>query len=259
MRGIAVPVLADPVEGPTVTYGVGPASINLMTRDERWARVTFDNLDSLRVSRGEHDPYPNDWQEGEPLHWVSIVAPSPWLRERYAYEKRHYGQAYQFGGDVDEMLRDFSHYLFRFHDQFVEVLCRGIWFEVADEPLGNRDPDSKHPLLDLPPSFVSESFEAHGIRCQVRRNPRPLGEIIKDAELCSQKLFQFAAELDGAANVTWTAAVRVRDGRVRSVLQSYFGKVERTFDGVATLEDTRPCVEEWLREVKDRRARMKTG
>src|SRR5262245_2418765 len=98
MRGIAVPVRADSVVSPTVTYGDGPASIQLMTHDERWARVSFEKLDSLRVSRGEYDPYPSDWQEGDPWRWVSIVAPSPWLRERYDYENRHYGEAYEFGG-----------------------------------------------------------------------------------------------------------------------------------------------------------------
>ena len=87
LRGIAVPVQPDPVEGPLVGYGNGPASINLMTRGGRWARVTFEKLDSLRVSRGEYDPYPNAWKEGDPLHWVSVVAPSPWLRERYEYER----------------------------------------------------------------------------------------------------------------------------------------------------------------------------
>ena len=140
MHGIAVPVLADSVEGPTVAYGAGPASINFVTQDERWGRVTFEKLDSLRVSRGEYEPYPSDWKEGDPVHWVSVVAPSPWLRERYGYEKRHYSQAYEFGGDVDEMLRDFSHYVFSFHDQFVEVLCAGIWFESADGCIGNREP-----------------------------------------------------------------------------------------------------------------------
>jgi len=256
MRSIAVPVVADSVESPAVRYGDGQASINLMTQDERWARITFEKLDSLRVSRGEYDPYPSDWKEGDPLHWVSVVVPSPWLHERYEYEKRHYGQAYEFGGHVDEMLSDFSHYVFTFHDQFVEVLCAGIWFELADEPIGNRDLDTNHPLLDLPPSFVSESFEAHGITCQIRRNPRPLDAIIKDAELCSQKLFQFAAELDGSSSVSWTASVRARDGRVRSYLKSYFGTVEQTFDGVATLEDVLPRVEHWLREVGERRRQM---
>jgi hypothetical protein len=151
MRGIAVPVLADSIEGPIVTYGAGPESINLVTQDERWGRVTFEKLDSLRVSRGECEPYPSDWKEGDPVHWVSVVAPSPWLHERYEYEKRRYSQAYEFGGDVDEMLRDFSHYVFSFHDQFVEVLCAGIWFESADECIGAQELGPNHPLLDLPP------------------------------------------------------------------------------------------------------------
>lgn len=256
MRGIAVPVQADSVAGPVVTYGDGPASINLLTRDELWARVTFEQLDSLRVSRGEYAPYPSDWKEGDPLHWVSIVAPSPWLRERYDYEKRHYANAYGFNGDVDEMLSDFVHYVFSFHDQFVEVLCAGIWFELANAPIGHREPDESHPLLDLPPSFTVESFEASGITCQVRRNPRPLEEILQDAELCSQKLFQFAPELDGSANVSWTVDVRVRDRKVRSRLKSFFGKVEQTFDGVVGLENVRPRIEQWLREVSERRRQM---
>ena len=255
MRGIAVPVLADSVEGPIVTYGAGPASINFLTQDERWGRVTFEKLDSLRVSRGEYEPYPSDWREGDPVDWVSVVAPSPWLRERYEYEKRHYGQAYEFGGDVDEMLRDFSHYVFSFHDQFVEVLCAGIWFESADECIGNREPGPNHPLLDLPPSDLA-SFEAHGITCQIRRNPRPPDEIVKDAMLCSQKLLQFAADLDGSAHVSWTLALRVRGERVRSYLKSYFGKVEETFEVIATLEDARPRVDEWLRQVREGRKQM---
>jgi len=255
MRGIAVPVLADSVEGPIVTYGAGPASINFVTQDERWGRVTFEKLDSLRVSRGEYEPCPSDWKEGDPVHWVSVVAPSPWLRERYEYEKRHYSQAYEFGGDVDEMLRDFSHYVFSFHDQFVEVLCAGIWFESADECIGNRERGPNHPLLDLPMSDLA-SFEAHGITCQIRRNSRPLDEIVKDAMLCSQKLLQFAADLGGSASVSWTLDLRVRDENVRSYLKSYFGKVEETFEGIATLEDVRPRVEEWLRQVRERRKQM---
>ena len=256
MRGIAVPVLADSVQAPIVTYGDGPASINLTTHDGRWARVTFEKLDSLRVSRGEFEPYPSDWQEGDPIHWVSVVTPSPWLGERYEYERQHYGRAYEWGGDVDEMLRCFSHYVFRFHDQFVEVICAGIWFELAEAPIGSADLDDGHPFLDLPPSAHAASFEAHGITCQVRRNQRPLAAIVKDAELCSQKLFQFAAELDGSASVSWTADVRVREAKVKTHLKSYFGTVEQTFNGVAAWEEMRPQVEQWLHEVKERRRQM---
>jgi hypothetical protein len=249
-------VRAHSVDGPIVTYGDGPASINFVTSDERWGRVTFEKLDAIRVSRGEYRPYPDDWKEGDPHHWVSVVERSPWLRERYEYEKLHYGQAYEFTGDVDEMLRDFSHYVFHFHDQFVEALCAGIWFEVAEECIGSREPDSSHPLRDLPPSSDSESFEAYGITCRVRRNPRPIDDIVSDAALCSQKLLQFAADLDGSSSVSFTLALRVREGSVRSYLTSYFGKVEESYDRIATLEDVRPRVEEWLRQVKERRKEM---
>jgi hypothetical protein len=254
--GIAVPELADSVLSPIVSYGDGPASINFVTADGRWGRVTFEKLDSIRVSRGEYEPYPSDWKEGDSLHWVSVVAYSPWLRERYEYEKLHYGQAYEFTGDVDEMLRDFSHYVFSFHDQFVEILCAGIWFETAEEYIGNREPDSNHPLQDLPPSSEPDFFEAYGITCHIRRNARPLDEIVKDAALCSQKLLQFAAALDGSTHASWTLTLRVREGKVRSYLTSYFGKVEESYDGIATLEDVRPCVEEWLRQVRERRKQM---
>jgi hypothetical protein len=255
MRGIAVPILADLVEKPIVTYGAGPTSINFMTQDERWGRVTFEKLDSLRVSRGEYEPYPMDWNGGRRVHWVSVVSPSSWLRERYEYERRCYGQAYEFSGDVDEMLRDFSHYVFSFHDQFVEVLCAGIWFELADVCIGDRELGPNHPLLDLPPSDA-DSFEAHGITCQIRCNPKPLDELMENAMLCSQKLLQFAAHLDGSACVNWTLDFRVRDEGVQSYLKSHFGKVEKTFEGIAALEDVRSHVEEWLRQVRERRKQM---
>jgi hypothetical protein len=123
--------------------------------------VTFEKLDSIRVSRGEYEPYESSCSDGDPNRWVSTVANSPWLLERYEYEKHHYGNAYEFGGDVSEILRDFSHYVFHFHDQFIEVFSAGIWFETDDEYIGDREPDSDHPHRDLPASSVSDSFGAH--------------------------------------------------------------------------------------------------
>ncbi len=251
-----MPVERDPVEKPFVAYGGGPASINFVTNHGRWGRVTFEKLDSIRISRGEYEPYPSDWKPGDELYWVSVVASSPWLRERYEYEKQHYGEQYEFTGDVEEMLRDFSHYLFSFHDQFVEVVCAGIWFEVSEEFLGNSDPSADHPLLDLPPSESPDRFEAHGITCQVRRNTRPLDHVLEEAKLCSQKLLQFAAELDGSASVSWTLTVRVHDGVMRTHLKDYFGHVKQSYDGIPALEDVRPHVEEWLQEVHERRKQM---
>jgi hypothetical protein len=168
-------------------------------------------------------------------------------------EKRHYGSAYDFNGDVEEMQRDFAHYLFRFHDEYVEALCGGIWFETADHPIGNRAPDPDHPLLELPSSREPDRFEAHGITCQIRRNHRPLTDVVRDAQLCSQKLLQFAAELDGSASVSWTLSVQARDGRIRSKLEQRFGRPIVHYDGVAALDDVRPHIEAWLGEVSQRR------
>jgi len=257
MLGIVVPVISDPVLGPTVTYdevlesGDVLTSIKFLTDDDQWARVTFDHLDSIRVSRGEFNPYPTDWKPGDQLYWVYEVVPSPWLLERYEYEKKYYAHAYEFDGDVDEMLRDFSHYVFRFHDQFVEALCAGIWVER----LGSEEVSATHPLRALPRPALPDLIEADGLVCEIWPNTRLMDQILEDAKLCSQKLFQFVLSSDNS-NFAWTLAVRVRNGKVRSSLRRGFGPVRATFEGVATLEQVRPYVESWLQEVSERRKRM---
>ena len=262
MVGIPVPLIADPVAGPTVIYGEELesggtlTSIEFLTEDDGWARVTFERLDSIRVSRGEYDPYPRDWKRGDAIHWVSEVIPSPWLLERYEYEKQHYGQAYEFGGDVNEMLRDFSHYVFTFHDQFIEALSAGIWIERFDESSDSEKVSATHPLRDLRRPATPDLIEAYGMVCEVWPNTRPMDQILEDAKLCSQKLFQFALVLDMVQDVNWTLAVRVHHGKVRSSLRPSFGPVHATFDGVATLAHVRPHVESWLQEVMERRKRM---
>jgi hypothetical protein len=262
MRGFRVPVMADAVAGPTVTYGEElPSgreltSIQFLTSDDGWARVTFERLDSIRVSRGEYEPYPSDWKPGDEIHWVYEVAPSSWLLERYEYEKKHYGRAYEFTGDVDEMLRDFTHYVFTFHDQFVEALAAGIWIEMVDVSDATPELSPTHPFRNLPRPKNPDLIEAHGLHCEIWPNTRPIDELLEDAKLCSHKLLQIASVLDGNTNVFWTLAVRVRDGKVRSSLKPSIGKVRATFDGVAGVEDVRPHVESWLQEVKERRKQM---
>lgn len=253
---IDVPVVADPVEAPTVTYSEGATSIKFLTQDDRWARVTFEKLDSIRICRGEYDPYPSERKGGHPIRWVSEVIPSPWLRERYEYEKRYYGQAYEWTGDVDGMLRDFSHYVFTFHDQFVEVIAAGIWFETFEESLDIEEPGATHPLRDLPRPAHPDVLNAHGIVCEVWPNTRPLDQILEDAKLCSQKLLQFALVLESAPRANCTLSVRVRHGKVKSSLSRRFGRDLATFDGVAGFENVRPYLEEWLAEVKENRKRL---
>jgi hypothetical protein len=255
LHNFNAPLTADAVESPIVNYGGGISSINFLTSDDRWGRVTFEKLDSIRVSRGEHSPYPHA-ASNKGYSWVSIVSDSRWLKERYDYEKRYYGISYEFGGTVEEMLSDYSHYVFTFHDQFVEVLCSGIWFESADTNLGSREPDSDHPLLKLPESTIAERFQAHGIVCQVRRNPLSMPELENNAKYCSQTLLEIATELDGRVSTDWTLTLRVRNGENKIALRSYFGKEVEIFKSVPSLGSLRPRIDAWLAEVHERRVKM---
>lgn len=46
-----------------------------------------------------------------------------------------------------EILTDNSHYIFQFHDQFIEVIANVFWYEVVDECLLNKTLQPGHPLL----------------------------------------------------------------------------------------------------------------
>ena len=161
-RGFSVPVNADLVDSPEVVYGQSITAIYFTTEDEKYCRATFENIDSIRMCRGEHCPYENSWVEGEPYYWVCKVENSSWLIERHKYESKYYKQAYNFGGDVDEMLTEFSHYLLNFHDEFVEILAAGLWFEISDEPFTGSEPTHDHPLMPLPEEGM-DYLDAHDL------------------------------------------------------------------------------------------------
>jgi hypothetical protein len=254
--GLDVPLNADSVDSPIVQYGGGMTALHFTTEDGRWGRVTFERLDSIKVSRGEYEPFPSAPGEGKSSHWVTTVSNSEWLRERYDYEKRHYGNAYNFGGDVDEMVREFSHYVFNFHDQFVEVLAAGIWFESSDAMLGARDPEPGHPLAGLAHLGTSETFEGSGITCHVRRNPLPDFDIDHLARLCSQPILEIGAELEGCVRKNWTLTRRVLHGIARSHLRAHLGTVVESYEHIPTLAEIRPHIEKWLAEVHQRRKAM---
>ena len=137
-QGIIIPIDADSVLSPQVYYADQLTGIYFTTEDDQFGRITFENLDSIKVSRGELIPYEDDCKEGQSYCWVLKVKDSNWLSERHQYEKRTYGSTYELGGYVDEMLTDFNHFVFRFHDQFVEAISRGFWFEKNSESLFNN-------------------------------------------------------------------------------------------------------------------------
>lgn len=253
-RPLAVPVDADAVDSPIVHFGpLWQTAIHFATQDGRWGRVTFERLDSIRMSRGEYKPFPL-YPDGLGIDsWVSTVSSSEWLKERYQYEKRYYAADYEFGGHVDEMLQEYDHYLFQFHDEFVEAIAAGIWLEVDDEMLGNRELDVPHPLKGLEHLDPVEHFESSGIRCFVRRNPMSKEDLHCAAGLCSQTLIEIGAELDGRASSSWSLTYRVRNGMGRSYLRGHFGNAAESYDGVASLSQIRPHIDQWLSEVRERR------
>lgn len=262
-QALKVPLASHAVLGPILNYDDRMIAIHFSTKDMRWGRVTFDRWDSMKVSRGEHNPFPPAQGEEGQFHWVSVITNSVWLRERYDYEKLHYpGKAYCFGGDVDEMLTEFSHYVVEFHDEFVEVLAAGIWFESADAIMLSEELEPSHPLQGLKSAPVSERFETHGITCQVRRSPYSIGELEERAALCSQPILQVGAELDGHFGPGLTLTRRVRNGLGKTFFRSGCGKPVAVFDDIPPLSALRPVFDQWLLddqwflELLERRQKM---
>ena len=243
------------VSGPDLRYGEFGAALRFGV-PEGEGRVTFEKFDSARVSRGEREPYDSDWEGQEVFPWVYVVEHSPWLLERYEYEAKFYGSSYEFSGEVEEMLRDFDHYVFMFEDNFVEAIAAGIWFQISEHELGDTDGFDDHPLKDLPENCIRERLESSGITYQVRVNPRPMTELVRDSRYCSQPLIHIATELEGDSRVGWRLSLRTRRGVQKSILRSNLGRVEKRFDGIVGFTEIRQTVEHWLAEVRRRRHEM---
>lgn len=249
-HAMPVPVEADHVFSPKVIYCDDIVSINFLTDedrhgdDERYGRVTFPGVDAIRACRGEYHPYESDRSVEGPSNWVSTVRNSQWLLERYTYEAEHYRGCYGFGGDVDEMLTDFFHYVFSFHDEFVETLATGLWFEVGDAPFRDKELESGHPFLPLPESTVTEHIRGHGEIYEVRQNPKSEAELIENAQYCSQPLMEFAMLWDGHRLGRHSVRLKKKNERISCVLRGPLGKTIAEFDGIVTLDQIRPYIDE---------------
>jgi hypothetical protein len=243
------PFRPDPVLSPQVEYA--PIRIVYEGHAVPWVRVTFDRWDSLRVCRGEYLPYDTD---GSATSYT--VSDSRWLRERHAYEAKHYGTSYSWGKNVDEMLEEFDHYLFRFHDEFVEVIAGGVWFEASATPFGDDLPVLHPPSAELPDAAIVERLEAHGIGFQIRKDPRPHDQLLEASRLSDQSLYQVWIELDGDASILYRLTLRTRDGTLTSRWRSSFGTVEQTFSRVPDLDEVRPLVAAYAHTVAEHRRKM---
>jgi hypothetical protein len=254
-KGLIVPILNDYVLSPEVYYGDELTGMYFRTNDDQHGRITFHNLDSLKVSRGEQIPFDDDWEEGKEVSWVFKIPNSKWLHGRYKYEKEVYGSSYEFGGNVDEMLTDFNHFVFQFHDEFVEVLAKGFWWEKDEESLFKKPLQHGHPFLPLEEEEV-KTLELYGIKCKVIFNELNVDTLVSNAEFCQQKLMEFQLELDGKYSITQTLSIFYREGKIFSSLKGFLGKPEFEKEGVATYDDVLSSFVKYVSEVSTRRKKM---
>lgn len=260
MTKIRIPVIRDSVFSPQIHYGNQAynepiTGIYFNTEDEMYGRITFEHLDSLKLCRGEMFPFTFDWETYETGDWVFEVENSKWLMERYMYEKEHYGSAYEFGADVEEMKTDFKHYLFSFHDEFIEVIAKGFWFEKSNETLFGKPLQEGHAFL---PIMKETEFpiEAFGLKSIVRFNEKSEARIIKDSKFCNQTVMDFALD-EGNKSVNHSVRLANNKGKITVHLRGFFAKKQVSFEGIPTLEQVKPYIEEYLEEVAGRRNKNK--
>ncbi len=248
-KGIYVPIYNDYVLSPKIIYSSNITCICFNKAKEGYGRITFDKLDSLKVSRGENIPFHYDWNEDEPDYWIYQVENSKWLKERYKYEKTHYGNCYEFGGNVEEMITDFKHYLFQFHDEFIEVISRGFWYETDNKPLNDRPLMKGHPDIILNMKN-SEKRIINGVNYKIVFNHLSKKEIEENSKFYRQKLFEFYKEDSTSKYPDFFINVKRRNNDVISSLSCLFKNEIYTEKGIINLNRAIAIIEKELKNEK---------
>lgn len=206
-------------------------------------RVTFEGLDSIRASRGEVAPYDDRHDFSS---WVYTVQDSAWLAERHEYEWINY---------QTPLLDTHEHYLFRFHDEFVEAIAAGIWLDLAPE----SDPfllDEGHPMASGAPLVADARGVTQRLAWEVRRTTRSNEELLTASRYCSQLLFDYTLHLDGQSSTSASALLRTRRGITQSRLTRPWAGTVATIDGIAEPGDFAPAWQDYCHGVAQRRIEM---
>ena len=254
-----VPLVADSVASPRLVYG----GLDLSSDDGRddaytaiyfvvagsgsLGRVTFEGIDAVRGARGETLPY-DIRQPRQAADWVFTVDESLWLAERHHYEVAHYSTP---------LLETHQHYTFAFHDEFVEAIAGGIWFDMADSARPFARPD-QHPLARLDPGPDRERFRSpSGIEWELRRAVRGDADLARDSRLCSQRIYQLNLLLDGRSSEGASIWLRMRNGRtVSRLVRPWPGGEVAQREGIANPGDFEEQWEAYLAAVAQRRREM---
>jgi hypothetical protein len=217
---------------------------------QKYGRFTFEKLDSIKISRGEFIPY--QIKQGNKWNIAFNIKNSNWLIERYEYEKKHYGKSYEFNGDVEEMMIDYKHLLFFFGENFVEVICRGFWYEESEKEHIQSELSKNHPFKKLSKENALEIKHA-GLIGYIYQNNLNKQQLIKQAKYCSQKQFSFGVEPHPHKTINLTIQLMERNGRITSSLRGYFGAEIQRFDKVLELEDVIPIMKKNMENIAERR------
>lgn len=222
---LKIPVIADYVLSPIVVYGPDFTSICFETEEEQFGRIVVQSLDALKVCRGQIPPYETSLDSVElgAEIWVYRVEDSQWLKERYAYEKQNYGDAYEWGNSVEEMLTDYSHYFFRFHDEFIEVIAKGFWYEQSTTSLLNESLPIGHPFLPIDTDRI-DSFELLGQRFEIRQNSLGIEELEKQLVCCQISFMEVWNVTTDLPYLEGTLKVKKNGKQLISFYQEPFGK-----------------------------------
>ncbi|EKJ86113.1 hypothetical protein CLV96_3944 [Leptospira meyeri] len=237
----------DTVLSPTISYD-RIVEINFLTDDNNYGRILFEKLDSLKICRGEGLPYKSDTY----FSWLSRLENSRWLKERYIYESKYYGNTYNFSGNVKEMLSEFNHYVFEFHDEFIEVIASGFWIEKNTESLYKKSLTLNHPFLPINNPKI-EKLNHNGIDCEIRINTASINDLTVNARYCSQTLFEFALILDNDKTICHTLSLSYINNRLSATLRDYFGNTKLIFEPNVSLDRITPFIKNYISEVSDRR------
>ena len=246
---------SDHVLSPALKYTQRSLILDYPSVDgTRWVRVAFDRCDSHRVSRGEHPPYPFHAVE-EQYSPFCVVRPSSWLKERYSYEREHYGPSY----NAEEMHAEFEHYLFSFHDEFVEVLAAGVHFEFQSTPVSSGDLSELPSWQRLPNEASAKQIGDSQFPLLLRCSRQDRASILQNSVLAEQIYLQVDLDLDVLPRQPFLrVAVRTRDGETTSRLRHSGGKVSAEFAGFPSDQELREAINEEIETVRQRRRDMQS-
>lgn len=218
------------IETPRINYGLDKEKVKFVCIDyensiSEKLRITFEMFDSLNISRGEYLPY---YSENPNLRIINEVVNSDWLKKRDIYESKYYKCS---------LLEDYSHYIFSFHDEFIEVIAQGFWIEKINDK--DELKSENHPFNDLKINDKTKEIIINSRTCLLVENTLSIDTLIENSKFCSQKLFQYYIKYkDGTFEPDYYASVRTKNDKIiTKFISNGWGPTLSIKEGAGTILD----------------------